>query len=212
VFVGHYAPAYAIKRRVPEAPLWALFLGVQAVDVLFFILVPLGIERMAMRPGMPGPLAMELQYLPYTHSLAAALLYAALCVAAGRLAGRPRLGVAIGIAVASHWFADLLVHTPDLHLGFGPSPRLGLGLWRNSLLSNALEVGLVVGAYAILRPALAGTRRRWGDAGVVLLVAVQLLNAFVLPPPESTAQLAVTAEVAYVLLALLVVPVDRTAP
>jgi len=211
MFAGHYAPAYAIKRGFPEAPLWALFLAVQAVDVLFFVLVPLGIERMAIRPGMSGPLAMDLQHLPYTHSLVAALLYAAICIVAGRLAGRPRLGLAIGLAVASHWFADLLVHTPDLHLGFGESPRLGLGLWRNPLLSNALEIGLIVGAYALLRPVLTGKRRVWGDAGAALLVVVQLVNGFLLPPPETPAQLAVSAEVSYFLLALLVAPVDRAA-
>jgi hypothetical protein len=184
---------------------------VQAVDILFFVLVPLGIERMAIRPGLSGPLAMDLQHLPYTHSLAVAALYAAACIGLGFVVGHPRVGLALGLAVASHWFADLVVHTPDLHLGFADHPRVGLGLWRSPLLSNALEVGLIVAAYALLRPTLAGRRRAWGDRGVVVLVLVQLVNAFLLPPPATPGQLALSAELSYLLLALLALPVDRNA-
>ena len=51
------------------------------VDVLFFALVPLGIERMDLDPTQPGLLVLVLKYMPFSHSLAAAALYAALVLA-----------------------------------------------------------------------------------------------------------------------------------
>ena len=71
MMTGHYAPAYALKSRFPETPLWQLFLGVQALDVMFFVLVPLGIERVVLDPTARMPLAMDLQFMPYSHSLVA---------------------------------------------------------------------------------------------------------------------------------------------
>lgn len=210
MFVGHYAPAYVLKRHYREAPLWALVLAVQAVDILFFLFVPLGIERMQLIEGRSGPLASDLEYMPFTHSLAMTLAYLAACVLAGRAAGRPRLGLALGLAVASHWVADLLVHVPDLPLAFADGPNVGLGLWRYHRLSYALEILLLAGGFLWLRPVLpAGAARRWAWIGFGVLVGLQTVSTFFLPPPPSPNALAAAAEVSYLVVALLAVPVDR---
>ncbi len=47
MFVGHYGVAYLLKKRFGQIPLWSLFVSVQLVDILAFILVPMGIERIA---------------------------------------------------------------------------------------------------------------------------------------------------------------------
>jgi hypothetical protein len=127
MFVGHYAPALALRARYREAPLWALFLGVQAVDLLFFVLVPLGAEQMELDPSRRGFLALRLLYMPWSHSLALTLVYGAVIALVLRARGHARLGVALGLAVCSHWLCDLLVHTPDLPLAPG-APSVGLGL------------------------------------------------------------------------------------
>ena len=45
MFVGHYAASLALKSVEKKASLGLLFLAVQFVDVLFFPLVLLGVER-----------------------------------------------------------------------------------------------------------------------------------------------------------------------
>ena len=46
MFVGHYAASLALKRFEKRASLGVLFLAVQFVDIIFFPLVLLGIERL----------------------------------------------------------------------------------------------------------------------------------------------------------------------
>jgi hypothetical protein len=147
--------------------------------------------------------------MPYTHSLASALVLWIACAAGGAAGGHARGGVVVGAAIASHWFCDLLVHVPDLPLGFGDAPKLGLGLWRWPVASWLLEVGLVAAAYAWLRPRLAPDRRRWGDRGVAALLVIQTVNDFLLPPAPSVAAIGVAAEVVYLSVVLLAIPVDR---
>ena len=51
MYAGHYAAGLAIKANQPQAPTWALLLGVGFLDVLFGIFVMLGIERVTVTPG-----------------------------------------------------------------------------------------------------------------------------------------------------------------
>jgi len=213
VFVGHYAPAYLLKSRYREAPLWLLFLGVQFVDILFFLFVPMGIEHMHIVPEAKGSLLMSLDYMPFTHSLMMGIVYMAVFMAVGELGDKPRLGIALGLAVFSHWILDWLTHTPDLPLGLAAAPKFGLGLWRYHGLSFLVEIGLLVACYAVLRPKLpVGSARKWGDIVLIVLVVVQTTNDWVLPPPASTTALAISGEAAYIVLALLAGQIDRRIP
>jgi hypothetical protein len=45
MFVGHYGMGFAAKRVAPTIPLWALFIAVQLLDVLWAPLILLGIEK-----------------------------------------------------------------------------------------------------------------------------------------------------------------------
>jgi hypothetical protein len=38
MFAGHYAVGFGLKKRNGDIPLWVLFLSVQIVDVLAFLL------------------------------------------------------------------------------------------------------------------------------------------------------------------------------
>jgi hypothetical protein len=181
VLAGHYSAAFLAKAAAPRTPLWLLALAVQLVDVLFAVLVLLGVERVRLDPSLPSnPLVLE--HMPYTHSLAATLVWAAL---AG-LAVRRRFGAAaawaVAAAVASHWLLDLVVHRPDLTL-FGTEPKLGLGLWNFPAAAFGIELGLLLtSALSCLRT---GALPAGGRRGVLVLVAalagVQLAT-LVAPP------------------------------
>src|SRR6185503_1593347 len=76
MFVGHYGPSFAIKAIRPAIPVWLLFVAVQLVDVAWAVLVILGIEKVRIVPGITASNPLDLYYMPYTHSLVAAVLWA----------------------------------------------------------------------------------------------------------------------------------------
>ena len=150
MFVGHYGAAFLAKRAEPRAPLWALLLAVMWVDVMWAIFLFAGLERARVDPSLPG-FPVDLEHMPYTHSLVATVAWAALGFLVARHAFGWPLGVAvaIGAAVGSHWFHDLPVHRPDLPLVWG-EPKLGLGLWNYPTPELALEIAWLLTTVLVL--------------------------------------------------------------
>jgi hypothetical protein len=188
VFVGHYGAAFLAKRAEPRAPLWVLLLAVMWVDVVWAIFILTGLERARVDPSLPG-FPVDLEHMPYTHSLVATFAWAGLgFVVARRALGWP-LGVAVAIAaaVASHWFHDLPVHRPDLPLVWG-EPKLGLGLWNYPTPELALEIAWLLTTVLVLVRSQSvddPTRARiWRLA--LTLVAIQALTTFGPVPPGMT--------------------------
>src|ERR1700693_3000234 len=108
MFVGHYGPSFAAKAIRPAIPLWLAFIAVQLVDVAWAVLVILGIEKVRIVPGITASNPLDLYYMPYTHSLVAALLWSAGAFAVYRLAvrrGGNSAAVIAAAAVFSHWIS-----------------------------------------------------------------------------------------------------------
>ncbi len=210
MFVGHYAASLALKRVEPKASLGWLFLAVQFVDILFFPLVSLGIERMSVIPHYTDATHFRLDSMPYTHSLAAAVLWAGVWYIAFRFllarkrVAAGRLELVMALAVFSHWVLDFVAHTPDLPLWFGTSPKVGLGLWRSAVATYVVEAALLVlGLRLYLRATQARTRvGRYGmSVFVLLLLLVNVVNVFGPPMGSNQWSLAVSALVTYFLFA-----------
>jgi membrane-bound metal-dependent hydrolase YbcI (DUF457 family) len=210
VFVGHYGAALALKGVESRASLGLLFLGVQFVDLLFFPLVLAGVEQMNIVPGYTESTHFELAYMPFTHSLVASVLWAAL-IAAGAyvaLGDRPRrrsIAIVLGAAVFSHWVLDLIVHKPDLPLLGNASTKWGFGLWDNAPLTFFLEAVLLLGGlWLYLRattPKPGSRLARYGMIGlVVLLLGLNVYNLFG-PPPAAFLEVFGFAMVSYLGLA-----------
>ncbi len=134
MFVGHYAASLILKRVDKNASLGMLFLAVQFVDILFFPFVLMGIEHFNIVENYTESTHFELEFMPYTHSLFASFLWAAAVYIALRLlplkkaVNKNKVAIVMGVAVLSHWFFDLIVHTPDLPLLSDSSTKIGLGL------------------------------------------------------------------------------------
>lgn len=214
MFIGHYGPAYAVKRWRPDIPLWVLFLAVQFVDVLWSVFVWLGIEEVRIVPGITATNPLDLYYMPYTHSLIGSLGWA---VAAGiafaavrHRSAMSRVALAIGVAVLSHWFLDLLVHRPDLPL-YGDNVKVGLGLWNYRWPALMLEVGILAAGMALY---LRGTRAidKIGSVGPwlfsALLIVLQSV-AFFGAPPQTPTQAATMAITLYAVIAALIAWLER---
>ncbi len=204
MFVGHYGVALAARGAEKRLPLWAYFLAVQWVDLVWTVLVYFGIERVSIEPGVnpSGPLVFD--YYPYTHSLAAGLCWAAIAFMAYRLymkrQGSLRAPAFLALAVLSHWFLDLIVHQPDLPL-YPDGLKLGLGLWNHPLVELAVELALLLAGlvyYFRKSPELSKARRIWLVVLCLVIVAIQLAGDFG-PPPASVKVMAVSGFVLYAL-------------
>ncbi len=150
MFIGHYAAGFALKSVEKKASLGMLFIAVQLVDYLFFIFAPLGIEKFRLVENFTAINHFDLYFYPYTHGLLASFLWAALIYGLWRKAvGNARLALVMALAVLSHWFTDLIVHTPDLPLLMDDSPKVGFGLWNNFMATVVVEVLLLVGALVL---------------------------------------------------------------
>jgi len=145
MFIGHYGVAFAVKRADRQIPLWLLFVAVQFVDVIWSVLIFLGVEKARITRDYVGSLPLDLYYMPYTHSLPGAIVWSLLAYWGCRLFTSRRASLLIALAVFSHWVLDLIVHRPDLPL-YDNARKVGFALWNYPLAALALEVVLYFGA------------------------------------------------------------------
>lgn len=191
MFIGHYAPAAALKPLTPKVPLWHYFLAVQFLDFLWAIFIIAGLEKARIVPGFLEASDLDLYFMPYTHSLAGAAVWSLLgTLVYGRMINRGAglAGAAmIGVAIFSHWLADLVVHAKDLALFPGSNVKLGFGLWSSLPISKGIELGLFLAGFILY---LGGTSPK-GVAGriapfvvIAALIGVELYSATGAPPAD----------------------------
>lgn len=214
MFVGHYAAAIALKGKRPDASLGMLFVAVQFVDILFFPLVVLGVERMTIIDNYTASTHFSLDYMPWTHSLVAAVIWSLLVWAVWRFVRGKTAAVAVvmGLAVFSHWLTDLLVHTPDLPLWHGDGMKVGFGLWESDIGTFALEAGLLLLAlnYYLGRTRATSNFGRHGMIGFVgIMLLINAVNIFGPNTAENTTEAAAVALALYVGFALTAAWLDR---
>jgi hypothetical protein len=188
MFIGHYAVALAAKKAAPQTSLGTLFLAAQFVDLLWPVLMLLGLEHARIDPGNTAITPLDFTDYPISHSLLAGLIWSV--VVGGVYFGVRRYkrgGWVVGLCVASHWVLDFLTHRPDLPLGFGESTKVGLGLWNSPIGTVLVEAGLFITGLWLY---LVTTREkdRIGLYGfwalVVFLAATHTANMLGPPPPN----------------------------
>lgn len=205
MFLGHFALGLAAKRVAPAVSLGTLFLAAQFADLLWPNLVLLGVERVAIRPGVTAVTPLEFISYPYSHSLLALVLWGSLFGIAYWLASRSvAAALMVGAVVVSHWFFDLIAHRPDLPLTFAGDARVGLELWRSVPATLVVELALLAAGSAVYarftRPRDAVGK--WGLAGVIVLLVTIQLGAVFGPPAPSVAAVAWSAQAVWLLVVL----------
>jgi hypothetical protein len=212
MFVGHYGVAFGAKPLTPAVPLWVYFIAVQWLDVVWSILVLLGIEKLHIVPGFTEANALDLYYMPYTHGLPGAIALSLLLGAIVAATVARRRGMAflvISAAAFSHWILDLIVHIPDLPL-YDNTDKVGFGLWRHVAISFPLElIVLAAGAWIYVRAAHPPIRGRNALCIFVVLLAALQAYANFGPPPASETAMAVMALAFYLVLAGAAAVVER---
>jgi hypothetical protein len=217
MFVGHYAAAFALKGKEKSASLGMLFIATQFVDILFFPLTLLGVERIKLVENFTAVNNFDLEFMPFTHSLLGSLFWAMMFyflfrnVIAIDKPNNKNIALVMALGVFSHWFADLIAHTPDLPIING-EPKFGFGLWRNKLLTFLTEATLLmVSLYYYLKNTKAllpiGKYAAAGFTG--LLIFASFMNFYVLPQETNLVKLALSALFAYFTFAGLAFWVDK---
>lgn len=207
MFVGHYAAALALKRSKPEASLGFLFIAVQLVDIIFFPSVLWGIEKLTIVKNYTAATHFKLDFMPYTHSLTAAFVWAGLTYLLFRFlplfksVNRNIIAIVMALAVLSHWFLDLIVHTPDLPLWIGDSPTIvGLGLWQSAGGTYAAEAFLLIiglGLYMTSTKATCSAGKYGMPVFVLVLLVFNGLNIFAPPIYDTTLFLSISSLLVY---------------
>ena len=191
MFLGHYGLALASKRVAPRTSLGTAAFAAQFLDELWPLLLLAGVEQVRIVPGLMKANALDFVHYPWSHSLAMALVWAAIIgVAYGAWRRDRRGGWVVGALVASHWFLDVPMHRPDLPLWPGSPTLVGLGAWNSVALTMAIEL-LIFGAGLVSY--LRATRARdaigrWALwAMVALLLGFFVTGTFAPPPPDPRA-------------------------
>lgn len=203
MFIGHFAPAFIAAAVSPRSPkLGTLFVAAQLVDWAFFSLALVGVGKMRIDPQASVMVPFDLYHMPYTHSLAGTLVWAAVFAAVVTVWQRNAMGgLLAGIVVFSHWMLDWLVHPADLTLAGSP-PKYGLGLWDYPWIAIPLELLLIGGAFAFY------VRRSHGPIGppmvlMGVMLLLQAVNWFGPHPTEAGAFLYLQALIAFGLLTVI---------
>jgi hypothetical protein len=190
-FVGHYAVAFACKRLAPRTSLATFAFGSQFSDLLFPVLLLIGIEHVGIAPGISRVTAIDFYDYPVSHSLMMTIVWALLISAIyWVLRHNTRSPVLLGLAVLSHWVFDFLSHRPDMPVTLHGPTRLGLGLWNSIPATILVEGGLFAGGvWLYLNVSCA--RDRSGEYGLLILIALMSLiwiaSIFGPPPPSASA-------------------------
>ena len=209
MLVGHYAAALAAKAVEPRAPFWLLMAGAQLVDIGWAGLVMAGIEKIRIDPSLPGS-SLDLYYMPFTHSLPAALAWgiAAMLLCRLVISSSWRVCSVVGAVVFSHWLLDFMVHRPDLELWFGGA-KVGLGAWNFPVQEAMLEMGLIALAGAAwLWERGRSQRPAWPGLLFLLFLATLQIVASLTEPAGSTFALGRTALVLYLVVSALGALID----
>jgi FtsH-binding integral membrane protein len=203
MFIGHFGAGFAGKKFSKSASLGTYFMAAQWIDLIWPILLLLGIEKVEIRPGISSVTPLDFIYYPFSHSLVGVIVWAILFGLVYYLIKRNlKTSIVLGLLVISHWFLDLLVHIPDLPIFPGADIKVGLSLWNNLIVSALLEV-LIFGLGAYLYLSVTKSKNKTGTFSLIGLIAFLLLmyvaNLFG-PPPDSVEAIGIVGNAQWLII------------
>jgi hypothetical protein len=162
------------------------------VDLVWPVLLLLGIEQVRIDPGNTAFTPLDFIHYPWTHSLAAAIAWSVLFALACLKLGK-REALILGLLVFSHWVLDALSHRPDLPLWPESATLVGLGLWHSVPWTIVVEGAMfAAGVWLYVRAAPARDRiGTWAFWGLVAFLVLSYLGNVFGPPPPSVAAIAI---------------------
>ena len=185
MFVGHYSASIFAKAVRPNTPFWILIFAAQLVDILWALFIYVGIEKVNINPSLPSN-PLDLYYMPFTHSLIAMIFWSGVAFIVAKYVLSSRLVfkdlLVIAFVVASHWFLDLIVHRPDLHIA--NEIKIGFGLWEYPVISFFTEITLLIfSAYYFCGKVYFSKQNKLHIKILcIILIIIQIFSSFVIIP------------------------------
>lgn len=192
MFVGHLAVALGARKVEPDVSLGATVAAAFGLDLIWPILVLLGVETVRVNPGDTAFTNLAFDSYPWSHSLLTVVGWSGLVGFLGRrVFGSWRAGMVLGGLVLSHWVLDFVTHRPDLPLWPG-GPLVGLGLWNSIPGTILVEASLLVGGLWLYHRATSPRDRTGTGALVALVVLIGVIWVTLpwAPLPESATAVA----------------------
>lgn len=188
MFIGHFGVGFAGKKFGKSASLGTYFMAAQWIDLIWPILLLLGIEKAEIKPGISAVSPINFTYYPFTHSLFGVIVWAVLFgMVYFLIKKKSKTAIILGLIVVSHWFLDLLVHIPDLQIFPGYNLKVGLGFW-NSFTATVLIEGLIFALGVFLYFQTTKARNRVGIyslVGLIIFLVIMYAANLIGPPPSS---------------------------
>lgn len=212
MFIGHLGAGLALKKFDKKTNLAWFFVSVLFLDLLLWILVLFGIEKVVIPANFEN-----LHYLkfifPYSHSLIATVAWSILVyVATDVITKRRKTAVLLGLGVFSHYLFDFIVHPPDLSVLGDNSMLIGLGLWNHMYIALSVELLFYfIGLFIYLRETKGISFS--GKYGVyifsTILVAAAFISQLLSPQPHNGNEVAGSALLSILLVILISFWIDR---
>ena len=172
---------------MPRVSLAVLFVAVQFADILWPVLVALGVEQVRIDPGNTAMTPLDFVSYPISHSLLMLVIWGLLLAWAYRLiAGNGRIFAVLVALVVSHWVLDAISHRIDMPIYPG-GPKVGLLLWNSIPATVAVEAAMFTAGVWIYARATRPTDGigRWGLVALVVVLVLAYASAIGSPPPPS---------------------------
>lgn len=204
MFIGHFAVGLAAKRASPKVSLGSLFMACQLLDLIWPLLLLLGLEHAKVEVGNTVVTPLNFYDYPISHSLMMTLIWSVLFGVIYYFIKKDRRGaLVVGLLVLSHWLLDLIVHRPDLPVAMS-GPYVGFGLWNNKIATLVIESLLFIAGVFIYKRTTRPSDRYgffvfWILIG--LLALIYFANLFG-PPPPSIEAVAVAGNLIWVFVAM----------
>ena len=188
MFIGHFGVGFAGKKIVNKPSLGTLFFAAQFIDLIWPILLLLGIEHVEIDPGNTILTPLNFIHYPVSHSLFGVLIWGILFGITYYLFKKDlKSSIMLGLLALSHWVFHLYVHRPDLPLIPSSEMKVGMGLWNHPIISIVFEILIFsAGIYFYMNSTKAknktGTYSLWGL--IIFLFLIFVSNLFGPPPPS----------------------------
>ncbi|HEX9252838.1 MAG TPA: hypothetical protein VF870_11390 [Ignavibacteriaceae bacterium] len=188
MFIGHFGAGFAGKKFEKSASLGTYFMAAQWIDLIWPILLLLGIEKAEIKPGVTIVTPLDFTYYPFTHSLFGVIVWAVLFgMVYFVIKKNSRTAIILALLVLSHWCLDLFVHIPDLPIFPGASIKVGFGLW-NSFAATIILEGLIfiVGVYLYYKSTKPKNKIGvFSLIGLIVFLVAMYISNLVGPTPPS---------------------------
>lgn len=185
MFIGHFAAGFASKKVSNSLSLAMMFIAVQFLDLLWPILVLLGIETVGIEDGITKLVPLDFTYYPYSHSLLMAIVWSMVFGFVYFILTKNRQNaVILGVLVLSHWAFDLIVHRPDLPLSPFSDYKVGFGMWNYPFIEIVIEFSMFFLGIYLYYTSRKPKRKIAFWSLIAFLIIIQFMNFFGPLPPD----------------------------